>query len=130
MMTQKTIAELAEWIVTNRKGNAFKNDTFENIVAGLQEDVPNGNVLFVLDESGEFIGVMTFIIDRVNFLFFVKNILLTRYACLPIFAQHFTEHYKGYAVCANRYNEEIMYDTSRLVGHLLGMKKQSKGGVR
>lgn len=128
MMTQKTIGELAEWIVANRKGSAFVGDTLQNIIAGLQEDVPRGNVLFVLDEDCKFIGVATFIVDRTNFIFFVKNLLVTRYAALPIFAQHFLEHFNGYAIAANRNNEEIMYDTNRLISHLKNMKN-TKGRV-
>lgn len=127
-MTQKTIAELAEWIVENRKGGAFFEDTLENVIAGLQEEVPKGNVLFVLNEDCQFIGVVTFIIDHENKIFFVRNLLVTRHAALAIFSQHFTEHFNGYAICANRYNEDIMYDTSRLIGHLKNANKQ-KGRV-
>lgn len=114
-----SVGDLADWIVEHRKGNAFKDDTWENIVAGLQDDIEHGNMLFVCNDHNNIIGVITFISDRENKVVFVRNILITKYTALAIFAQHFRENFKGYALCANRYNEEVMYDTNRLINHLI-----------
>lgn len=119
MNTPIAVAELVEWIMTNRKGNAFKDDSYEELVAGVQEDIANHNLLFVLDDKDKLIGVVTFIADRENCVLFVRNILVTRYSALAILAQHFKEHFDGFVLCANRNNEEIMYDTHRLINHLL-----------
>lgn len=114
-----SVGQLAEWIIANRKGSAFKNDTFENICAGIQEDIKNNNLLFVLDDDSEIIGVVSFTSDRTNRILFVRNILITRHSALVIFAAHFKQHFDGYIITANRGNQEIMYNTSRLIGHLL-----------
>lgn len=119
MNTPVSVQELVEWIITNRKGSAFKGDTEFELMAGVQEDIANHNLLFVLDSNDKLIGVTTFIIDHENGVLFVKNILITQYSALAIFAQHFKDHFQGFGICANRNNEEIMYNTSRLINHLM-----------
>lgn len=119
MNTPVSVQELVEWIITNRKGSAFKGDTEFELMAGVQEDLANHNLLFVLDSNDKLIGVTTFIIDHENGVLFVKNILITQYSALAIFAQHFKDHFQGFGICANRNNEEIMYNTSRLINHLI-----------
>lgn len=123
MNTPVAVKELVEWIITHRKGNAFKGDTEFELMAGVQEDIANHNLLFVLDNNDSLIGVVTFIKDRENCVLFVKNLLVTRYSALAILAQHFKEHFDGFALCANRNNEEIMYDTNRLINHLMKKEK-------
>jgi hypothetical protein len=122
MNTPIAVTELVEWIMTNRKGNAFKGDTFDELIAGVQEDIANHNLLFVLDENDRLIGVTTFVADHEHFVLFVKNLLVTKYSALAILAQHFKEHFDGFGICANRNNEEIMYDTHRLINHLIYSK--------
>lgn len=124
MNTPIAVTELVEWILQNRKGDAFKDDSYENLIAGVQDDIANHTLLFVLDNSGHIIGVVTFDVDVYNALVYIKNIVVTQYSALAILAQHFREHFGGFALCANRNNKEIMYDTSRLINHLL------KKGVR
>jgi len=121
----KTIGMLAEWIMANRKGDAFKDDTLSSLVCGLEEDASYGNMLYVLDDDVHFIGVVTFIPDRANRLLFVKNILVTKTAALVIFAQHFKRMFDGYTIMGNQNNKEVMYNTHRLINHLLGMKGNS-----
>lgn len=118
-----SVGELAEWIIKHRKGAAFEGDSFESLCGGLFEDIKNNNLLYVLDnDDGEIIGILSTIPDRTNKILFVRNILITKHSALVIFAQHFRQHYDGYQVAGNRFNETIMYNTSRLVGHLLSMK--------
>lgn len=118
-----SVGELAEWIIDHRSGSAFEGDSFEDLCAGIQEDIKNHNLLYVLDNNaGTLIGVVSYMPDRTNKVLFVRNILITKHTALVIFAQHFSQHFFCYNIVANRYNENIMYNTSRLIGHLLKMK--------
>lgn len=120
-----SVGELAEWILEHRKGAAFEGDSFEALCGGIQEDIKNHNLLYVLDNDNvELIGVISFMPDRTNKILFVKNILITKHTALVIFAQHFKQHFSWYNIMANRYNENMMYNTSRLINLLLN----SKGG--
>lgn len=122
MNSKIAVTELVEWIISNRKGSAFKDDTYEQLMDGVQEDIAQHQLLFVLNETGNLIGLVTFSVDQINFVVFVKNILVTRYSAVQIFAQHFTDNFNGYVLSARRDSEEILYDTHRLIGHLMNMK--------
>lgn len=120
-----SVGDLAEWIIDNRSGSAFKDNTFVELCAGIQEDIEKHNLLFVLDDQGTIIGVMSFLPDRENKILFVRNILVTKHSAMKIFAQDFLERFPAFHVSGNRNNEHIMYNTSRLVNHILNMN----GGV-
>lgn len=118
MMKQQTIGSLAEWVMKHRKGNAFKDDTLDNIVSGLQDDIANNNLTYVLDDTGEPIGLMTFLPDSSNKLLFVKNILVTKHTALKIFAQHFLQNFDGWCITGNRNDEQLFYSAHRLINLL------------
>lgn len=118
MMKQQTIGSLAEWVMKHRSGNAFKDDTLDNIVAGLQEDISNNHLTYVLDDMGEPIGLMTFLPDSSNKLLFVKNIIVTKHTALKIFAQHFLQNFDGWNITGNRNDEQLFYSAHRLINLL------------
>lgn len=123
MMKQQTIGSLAEWVMKHRKGNAFKDDTLDNIVSGLQDDIANNNLTYVLDDTGEPIGLMTFLPDSSNKLLFVKNILVTKHTALKIFAQHFLQNFDGWTITGNRNDEQLFYSAHRLINLLTSQER-------
>jgi hypothetical protein len=122
-MTTKSAGELADWILENRKGNAFKGDTWENLVAGLSEDSKHNNMVYVLNDSGNIIGIMTYMADRVYRILFVKNILITKHSALSILAEHVRENFEGFDIAGNRDNDTIYYNMSRLINILVPERK-------
>lgn len=117
-LEQKTAGMLAEWIIEHRKGDAFKDDSLERLCSGLCEYANCGNMLYVLDSDVHIIGVATFLPDHTNKMLFVQNVLITKHTALVIFAQHFKQNFNGYSIVAYRNNEQVMYNTSRLINLL------------
>jgi hypothetical protein len=53
----KSIKEIVEWILKNRKGNAFKNYSELKIVCLIQEGVRDNTFYFVEDKEKHILGV-------------------------------------------------------------------------
>lgn len=118
MKKQHTIGTLAEWVIKHKRGDAFKDDTLENVICGLQTDVANNELTYVLDDLGEPIGLMTFTQNPEEKTLFVRNILITKHTALMIFAQHFLQHFNGWDITGNRNNVQVTYDSHRLINLL------------
>ena len=112
--------EVAEWILDNKRGNAFRNATLESLVHNIATEAENKNMLHVADEDG-LIGVVIFQKDLGNKLLFIKQLLVTRHAALVVFIEYFKMEFAGYSIAANRNDEYVMYNTNRML-HLLEKK--------
>lgn len=123
MMKHQTVGTLAEWVIKNRRGDAFKDDTLDNVIAGLQDDITNNELTYVLNDSGEPIGLMTFTQNPEEKTLFVKNILITKHTALVIFAQHFLQHFNGWDISGNRNNVQVTYDSHRLINLLTNQER-------
>lgn len=120
MKTRQSVGMLAEWCMKHKKGNAFKDDTLENIICGIQEDLKNGNILWVIDEDGQFIGVVSFRKDEENRILLIRNLVITRHAALTVFVRYFNMRFgEGWAIHAVRKDEYVEYNTHRLCNLLL-----------
>lgn len=122
MMNEHNIGCLAEWIMLHRRGGAFKDNTLDQIVAGLAVDIEENNLLYVFDDDlCDFNGLVTLIADREHKILFVKNLIITRHSALVVFMRYFNEHFLGYMISANRKDIEVEYNVNRLF-HLLNLR--------
>lgn len=122
-MKEHTIEMLTDWILRHRNESVFVDDTKEQIALGIQQDVKNGNIIYAYDDNEmDFIGVVSFIVDNTNKIFFVRNILVTKHTALVQFINFFRAHWPGYHITANRRNSYVQYNTFRLCNLLTDMK--------
>lgn len=123
MKQEHTIEELSEWIVRNRKGNAFTDCDKSDIALGLYEDIKNQNVLYAWDDKvNDFIGIVVYSKDVTNKVLFIRQILITKHTALVQFINAFHRMFQDFVICANRDNEYVMYNTYRLTNLLTKVK--------
>lgn len=119
MKNLQTIEMLTEWILKHRNDSVFVGDTKEQIALGIQQDVKDNTILYVWDDNeNDFIGVVSYRVDRNEKIVFVRNLLITKHSSLVVFIKFFEMSCPGYTIAANRKNKYINYNTFRMC-HLL-----------
>lgn len=121
-MKPTTIGLLVNYIVENRKDTAFVRYNPDQIALSVNDDIENNNLTYVLDEEGDFMGVMTFIRDECHKILFIKNLVVTKTAAMVVFTKYIQKRFPNWSVLANRKNKKMNYNTHRLF-HLIQNRK-------
>ena len=120
MIKQHTIEMLADWILKHRNSEVFVGDTKESIALGIQEDVKNCCLLYAFDDNiMDFIGVLSYKLDKESKIFFIRNILITKHTSLVYFINYFRMYYSDYRITGNRDNQYVQYNSFRLCNLLM-----------
>ena len=69
--------DLAEWIIKNRKGEAFKNYDMARLCKEIVECATNDTMLCVEDENKNIVGVYFGEVNHDTKVFFIHDILAT-----------------------------------------------------
>ena len=87
---------IAEWIIKHRKGNAFKDYTFNKILAQLRYCSDHYSMLCVVDSFDNILGVVCCTINKEDKVCFVDDILTIHKDALRSMLQFFHENFPGY----------------------------------
>jgi len=121
----KTLDDLVEWILVNRKGNAFsvnkgweKEQIASSIVFAFQS-----NTLLYCTENNEFVGVVVGTKLNGTDTIVVQNILVTKRGVLKKFVQAFQSMYPGCDLRAKRKGKLVNYNTTKLCSKIKNLCK-------
>ena len=114
-----TIGQTVEYILANRRGNAFKDLTYTQIAAEIIDAVARKEMLFATNECGALIGIVVAITHPMERVVMVCDILCTERWVMQLFVAQFRELYPGWRIEAQRRGRHRRYDTERLTKHIL-----------
>lgn len=104
-----TIQNLVDWIVANRKGDAFKNYPHNKIANEIQNAMSHNVFLMTWDEEGALTGVVCGERCDDGHYIVIHDILLSKHGLLKKFMQHYLSLYKGWKLVAKRNGKLTTY---------------------
>lgn len=119
----QSFEDLFEWIITNRRGQCYKDKTPEEIHFDLFANIYN-HTLITVGPGDRFEGMVTWEVSEVDKILFVKQILTTSGRALKWLIECFHQRYHGYDIQAMRYGNLVRYsNTEQLLTKLVATTK-------
>src|SRR5256885_1069863 len=116
MAHQLKIKDLVEFVVKNRRGEAFKDWSEDELAINFRDGIDKNCLTFSLDEKEEIDGVLLAEIFPEYKVLHIENFLTTRRGLMNKFLSKYFEWYPGWELQANRHGHLIRYkDTPRLI---------------
>jgi len=122
-MKQPTIQEAIDFILKNRKGNAFKGYSEDTIAQLLSETADTSTILTASNDNEEIVGVVCAIPYPRFKKLYIHDILTTEKWVLPEFVSYFLTNFSGWSLEAQRRNKIVEYNTMKLTDKLLKKEK-------
>jgi hypothetical protein len=114
----KTLKELVDYAITNRKKSAFVGYKEEYIALGILNAVREGTLYYYENSHGELKGLGVCIPNHSLKIMFVHDILTTDKKAIQEFIKDFSDNYNGYELRAKRKGQTVIYNTHKLMKHL------------
>ncbi len=111
-MKQWTMAELVVWIMRARRGKAFQNFTYQDILWTCQRSIQENGFGFIVGENG--ICGVAIGRPKEGRMFHVEHILTTHPLALKALVQQFRARFPGWTITGNRRKGRVRYRTERL----------------
>lgn len=105
MIMDKPLSEIVDWIIKNRKGNAFKDYSKEKIECELYESIFFCIFRLALDHDGNIIGVVCGNRDINKKQIYVHDILSTKEGIVQMFLNDCHKCYPDYQLLGMAKNE-------------------------
>lgn len=119
LMPAISIADVVGWVLKQRRGKAFINQTRQQIGWSIERAINHDAFGYVTDMQGEMLGLCLATPDGNEKTLRVHQILCIDKRALPALVGRFRKQFKGYRILANRRGREVSYDTKRLIEHIL-----------
>ena len=111
-----TFEQVADWILANRRRNAFIGYEKHEIVAELMERV-DYDLAWVHEINDKILGVVT--ADQVDVnnrpTIFVRNCLIVDARILPMFLEKYKQNYPGFPMTARHHGKIITVNVDRVL---------------
>jgi hypothetical protein len=104
------LGEIAQWILKNRKGNAFRGYSLNNIMGQLRYCVDHFSMLCVTNEHNDIVGVVCAKINREDKTCFIDDILTTDQEAIKVMLHVFHENFPGYRLEGFRKNKQKRFN--------------------
>lgn len=108
-----TLGELVEFVLVNRKGNAFKDYSEEVIAASLKRGADNG-LMFYTATDGLVDGVILLHHDTANNVIWVHDILTTTHKAFKLIVGLYKTKFNGMKIAGLRHGKPMHYNSERL----------------
>lgn len=116
----KTLGDLVEFVLANRRGNAFKDYTENQIAEELFTGCNTGVVFYCVNATHDgIIGVVSGLANPKARTLHICNLLTTEKWAMKRFIEIYREKFTGYALTARRYGIEVEYNTEKLYNKLM-----------
>lgn len=120
MSQQATLGDIVRYVLKERKGNAFKDYSEENIASTILRGVKEETTLYSTRNNGSVCGVIVCFKEEKTKTMFVNDILTSEPWVIPNFVMHFVKHFPSYTLSAMRKGKLINYkNTHKLCDKLL-----------
>jgi len=109
------LIDVADWIIKNRKGYAFKDYSLNQIMGELKYCAERMSMLCVTEDENV-AGVVTGRLDKDKRVYFVFNILATRSKVVKQMMKFFNENYPQYSIKGIKHGNQqrLFTDTIKL----------------
>ncbi len=118
-MSQRTVTlgELVEFVLKNRRGNAFKAYHESAIASGIIYAAENGTLRYACNSKGEVCGIVTaFAKDNTLYIY---DILTAEKWVFKEFIKVLKNEFVGYELSALRCGRQVKYNTNKLINLIL-----------
>lgn len=113
-----TLGKLVLFVLENRKGNAFRSYTEEQIAEGIKQAADAGTMFYCCDTNGKVCGIV--VMERLNeFTLHVHDVLATEPWVLRTLISKFRTWYPNQQLTANRKDKFVRYNTDKLCNKIL-----------
>lgn len=101
-----SIGELKDWILSNRRGCAFKDYTAHRIICQITSAANNNTIAYVLDTNQQLcgVGIGHLVGDT---LFFVDDVLITQKSSLKILVEWLKQQYPKRTIIGLRHMKSV-----------------------
>jgi len=114
----KTLGELIEYVLRNRKGNAFKGEDERTIARNIVHASCDDALLYYLDKEDNICGIVIAVEDNKNKIMFIQNILTTNERAIVEFIKIFKQKWPAHTIMAHRKGKPMTYNTTKLINRL------------
>lgn len=119
----KTLGYLVKFVLDNRRGNAFKDYTENQIAEELFTGCTAGVVFYCVNATHDgIVGVVSGLADAKTLTLHVNNVLATESWAIKRFMELYKENFDGYTLTARRYGREVKYNSNKLYNKLMKFK--------
>ena len=122
----KTLGELVQFVLANRKGKAFIGFTEEQIASEILQAAEENTMHYVIDNDKNVCGIVIASKVEEMRMMFIKNILTTKPFALKHFVKRFKERFPDYRLRAFRWHgadktkcDLVDYNTDKLCNRLM-----------
>lgn len=114
-----TIKEIVEYVMENRKGNAFKNWTETEVCQGIKESVDDGSFKCCVNKhTNKIVGVAQCRVNHQDREFHVANLLTTEPGAISTLYVMFLSSFPGYQMTGVRNGNFVRPRMNSLTTHL------------
>lgn len=115
-----TVGDLADWIVVHRKGNAFKDWTWDNLVDDITRSIEERTLVYAVDiNTSEIVGVCCGEVDHEKKIYHAANILTTIPWAVAVMAEKFKSIFPDYEVRVKRKGKDRILKTQKTLERLI-----------
>lgn len=94
-----TVGQLADWIMEHRKGEAFKDFTWEQVAETVEESSAVGGLVFAVDVSnGQIVGACCGEVDDKNKIYHAANIVTIKPWAVAVMILKYKELFPEYSM--------------------------------
>lgn len=122
----KTLGELVQFVLANRKGKAFIGFTEEQIASEILQAAEENTMHYVIDNDKNICGIVIASKVEEMKMMFIKNIITTKPFAIKYFVQRFKELFPEYRLRAQRWHgpnksrcDLVDYNTNKLCDKLM-----------
>ena len=106
------VGDLADWVMKHRRGRAFQDWTFAQIVLELDKAIESGTLCYTTDERKNFTGVAVGIKDDEARTIEVVAILTSDAHSISQMARFYQQHANGYDIITHDKAGNKVYQTT------------------
>jgi len=120
---QVTLGTLVEFVLQNRKGNAFKDYHESTIASGIKRAADDGTMLYACEDDGSVVGVIIAFDEPETKTMHVHDFLAIKPWVFRLFLTTFRQRWSEHELTGLRRGKLMKYNTNKLVSKVV------KGGI-
>lgn len=114
------VGYLADWVLEHRRGKAFQDWSFAQVVLELSKAIEAGTLCYTTDERKNFTGVAVGVKDDEAKTIEIIAILTTSPHALPQMAAFYKKHSNGYNIITHdREGRKVYQTTDKFIERLI-----------
>lgn len=118
-MREVTLGELVNYVLQNRKGDAFKDYQEHQIAGGIKRAAEDGTMLYACRDDNSVCGIVTAFNNKATKTMHIHDILTTERWALRAFVGIFKKRFPEHTLAGLRSGKLMTYNTNKLCSKIM-----------